>query len=66
MRVFGGEEEGGGVSSGPGEAETILHFLTISARTSRRHAATEAARYSCNIRKRCSMLTWTSHVNMAF
>jgi hypothetical protein len=31
-RVFGGEEEGGGVRSGPGEARTIPLFHTISAR----------------------------------
>ena len=30
--VFGGEEEGGGVRSGPGAARTILLFHTISAR----------------------------------
>ena len=34
-RVFGGEEEGGGVRSGPGEARTILLFHTISARPSK-------------------------------
>jgi hypothetical protein len=30
--VFGGEEEGGGVRSGPGAARTILLFRIISAR----------------------------------
>jgi hypothetical protein len=30
--VFGGEEEGGGVRSGPGAARTILLFHTISVR----------------------------------
>jgi hypothetical protein len=30
--VFGGEEEGGGVRSGPGAARTILLFNIISAR----------------------------------
>ena len=30
--VFGGEEEGGGVRSGPGAARTILLFHIISAR----------------------------------
>ena len=35
MRVFGGEEEGGGVRSGPGAARTILLFHTISARPSK-------------------------------
>jgi hypothetical protein len=34
-RVFGGEEEGGSVRSGPGEARTILLFDTISARPSK-------------------------------
>ena len=32
VRVFGGEEEGGGVRSGPGAARTILIFHIISAR----------------------------------
>jgi hypothetical protein len=31
-KTFGGEEEGGGVRSGPGAARTILLFYTISAR----------------------------------
>ena len=34
-RGLRGEEEGGGVRSGPGEARTILLFYTISARTSK-------------------------------
>jgi hypothetical protein len=34
-KVFGGEEEGGGVRSGPGAAGTILLFHTISARPSK-------------------------------
>ena len=33
--VFGGEEEGGGVGSGPGSARTILLFHIISARPSK-------------------------------
>ena len=33
--VFGGEEEGGGVRSRPGEARTILLFHTISVRPSK-------------------------------
>ena len=33
--VFGGEEEGGGVRSGPGAARTILLFHIISARPSK-------------------------------
>jgi hypothetical protein len=33
--VFGGEEEGGGVRSGPGSARTILLFHIISARPSK-------------------------------
>jgi hypothetical protein len=33
--VFGGEEEGGGVRSGPGEARTILLLHTISVRPSK-------------------------------
>jgi hypothetical protein len=33
--VFGGEEEGGGVRSGPGAARTILLFYIISARPSK-------------------------------
>ena len=33
--VCGGDEEGGGVRSGPGAARTILLFHTISARPSR-------------------------------
>jgi hypothetical protein len=33
--VFGGEEEGGGVRSGPGAARTILLFYTISAMPSK-------------------------------
>jgi hypothetical protein len=33
--VFGGEEEGGGVRSGPGEARTILLLHIISARPSK-------------------------------
>ena len=33
--VFGGDEEGGGVRSGPGAARTILLFHTISARPSK-------------------------------
>jgi hypothetical protein len=33
--VLGGEEEGGGVRSGPGEARTILRFHIISARPSK-------------------------------
>ena len=33
--VFGGEEEGGGVRRGPGEARTILLRHFISARTSK-------------------------------
>jgi hypothetical protein len=32
LLFFGGEEEGGGVRSGPGAARTILLFHTISAR----------------------------------
>jgi hypothetical protein len=35
MGVFGGEEEGGGVRSGPGEARTILLFHIISDRSSK-------------------------------
>jgi hypothetical protein len=35
VRGLGGEEEGGGVRSGPGEARTILLFHTISARPSK-------------------------------
>ena len=33
--VFGGEEEGGGVRSGPGEAKTILLLHIISVRPSK-------------------------------
>ena len=33
--VFGGEEEGGGVRSGPGEARTILLLHIISVRPSK-------------------------------
>ena len=33
--MFGGEEEGGGVRSGPGLARTILLFNIISARPSK-------------------------------
>ena len=33
--VFGGEEEGGGVRSGPGVARTILLFHIISVRPSK-------------------------------
>jgi hypothetical protein len=33
--VFGGEEEGGGVRSGPGAARTILLFHIINARPSK-------------------------------
>ena len=33
--VFGGEEEGGGVRSGPGEARTILILHIISVRPSK-------------------------------
>ena len=33
--IFGGEEEGGGVRSGPGEARTILLLHIISARPSK-------------------------------
>ena len=35
LGVFGGEEEGGGVMSGPGEARTILLFHIISASPSK-------------------------------
>ena len=35
MSVFGGEEEGGGVRSEPGEARTILLLHIISARPSK-------------------------------
>jgi hypothetical protein len=35
--VFGGEEEGGGVRSGPGAARTILLFHIISDRPSKQH-----------------------------
>ena len=36
IRVFGGEEEGCGVRSGPGEARTIVLLPVISARPSKR------------------------------
>ena len=35
LGVFGGDEEGCGVRSGPGAARTILLFHTISARPSK-------------------------------
>ena len=41
--VFGGEEEGGGVRSGPGAARTILLFHIISARPSKQPRSGEGA-----------------------
>jgi hypothetical protein len=41
-RVLRGEEEGGGVRSGPGSARTILLFHTISARPSKQHRMVRA------------------------
>jgi hypothetical protein len=43
--VFGGEEEGGGVRSGPGEARTILLLHVISARPFKQRLMVPSSRY---------------------